>query len=455
MSGADAGLDVTGQAAAREGFEALARALDGLLEGDEVYLASFSGEDSDFVRFNRGEVRQAGAVTQRTLTLDLARGRRHASGTLTLAGDLEVDRPRLARLVRDLREVLGHLPEDPFFLYATEPRSSERTDAGALPEGAAAVAAVQAAAQGRDLVGIWAAGAIHAGFASSLGQRNWYSTRSFNLDWSFYHRADKAVKAGYAGFTWDEAAFRRKVDWAGEQLRAVARPPRTISPGRYRVFLAPAAVHEVVSILCWDGFGLKAHRTKQTPFLKLVEGEARLDPRVTLVEHTAGGVAPNFQEQGFLRPDAVPLLRAGGYAECLVSPRSAQEYGVATNGASAGEAPESLDLAAGDLPQAGALARLDRGIWVGNLWYLNYSDRSACRTTGMTRFATFWVEGGEVVAPLDVMRFDETVYRMLGDNLVALTAERELILDANTYGGRSTSSARLPGALVDDFTFTL
>ena len=73
----------------------------------------------------------------------------------------------------------------------------------------------------------------------------------------------------------------------------------------------------------------------------------------------------------------------------------------------------------------------------------------------MTRFATFWVENGEIKAPLNVMRFDETAYRVLGENLVALTAERDLILDADTYSQRSTCSGRLPGALVEDFTFTL
>ncbi len=39
----------------------------------------------------------------------------------------------------------------------------------------------------------------------------------------------------------------------------------------------------------------------------------------------------------------------------------------------------------------------------------------------MTRFATFWVEGGRIVAPVNVMRWDDTLYRMLGENLEALT----------------------------------
>jgi predicted Zn-dependent protease len=75
--------------------------------------------------------------------------------------------------------------------------------------------------------------------------------------------------------------------------------------------------------------------------------------------------------------------------------------------------------------------------------------------TGMTRFATFWVENGRIVAPVDVLRFDDTLYRMLGDNLEALTEERELLLESNTYGSRLLTSFVLPGALVSEMSFTL
>ncbi len=128
---------------------------------------------------------------------------------------------------------------------------------------------------------------------------------------------------------------------------------------------------------------------------------------------------------------------------------------VPTNGASGDEFPQSVDVGAGDLPSDDVLRRLDTGIYINNLWYLNFSDRPNCRTTGMTRFATFWIENGRIQAPLNVMRFDETVYRALGENLVGLTSEREMILDPQTYSGRSTCSSRLPGALVEEFTLTL
>jgi len=86
------------------------------------------------------------------------------------------------------------------------------------------------------------------------------------------------VKCGYAGFVWDPAEFTRKVDAAAEQLAVLARPPRTIPPGRYRVYLAPEALYEIIGLLGWSGFGLKEHRTKQTVLLKMVEEDARLHP---------------------------------------------------------------------------------------------------------------------------------------------------------------------------------
>ena len=439
----------------QEQFATLVDAIRPLLRGDEIYTASFAGEQSDFVRFNRGAVRQAGAVTQRTLTLDLIEGRRHAAGTLTLSGDPGADRERLAHLIGELRAIRAELADDPYLHYATEVRSSDTRRPAALPAAAEASAAIRAMATRGDLVGIYAAGAIHAGFANSFGQRNWYSSENFNLDWSYFHDADKAVKGAYAGTSWEDETLRRKAAASAEQLTVLRQPPRRLAPGRYRVYLAPAALWELMSILGWGGFGLRAHRTKTTPLLKMIEEGARLHPSVSLSEHTAAGIGPDFQDAGFIKPPRVELVAGGVYRDCLVSPRSAQEYGVATNGASAGEMPSAIDMAPGSLPEARVLGELGTGIYVGNLWYLNFSDRVACRATGMTRFATFWVEHGVIQAPIEVMRFDETVYRMLGERLVALTAERELILDPGTYFQRSTDSAHLPGALIDEFTLTL
>lgn len=436
-------------------FQDIATAIEGLLEPGEVYTASFSGEESDFVRFNHALVRQSGHVSQRSVSVDLIRGGRHAEASLTLGSGLGEDRARIARMLGQLRERIAALPEDPYLLYAENAPSSDEREAMEAPEAEAAIARIRERARGKDLVGIYADGDIYAGFASSLGQRNWHHARSFSLDWSLYHRADKAVKTTYSDKVWDPEGFERRLAWAEEQLAVLGRSPRTIDPGRYRVYLAPTALAELVELLSWGGFGLKSHRTRQTPLLKMIAGERRLNPALTVRENTADGLSPRFQSQGFLRPDRVTMIDGGSFSDCLVSPRSAREYGVETNGANSWEVPEALDVLGGGLPREGVLGELGTGIYVNNLWYLNYSDRNACRTTGMTRFATFWVERGQIVAPLNVMRFDETLYRALGDNLVGLTRERDLLVSTSTYSERSTESVRAPGALIEDFTLTL
>lgn len=439
----------------RDAFEALARDAETLLHGDEALELNLHAEDSEFVRLNRGAVRQAGSVTQRALTIDLRAGKRHAAGSLTLSGDGDADRARVAALVAELRAQRAELPEDPWLLEPDEPRSSERVVASALPARAEVMDALADAGRGRDLVGLYASGPVVHAFASSRGQRNWFVCPSFNLDWSFHLQADRAVKAGYAGTNWDAGAFAARVERAAEELRLLARPTRDLPPGRYAVYLAPDAVAELLGLLSWGGFGLRALRTKTSPLLRMVDAGEAFHESITIAEDTAGGFAPDFQEQGFRRPARVPLVEGGRYRESLVSPRSAVEFGAATNGATALESPLSLDLAAGDVPADGALARLGTGLHVSNLHYLNYSDRTRCRATGMTRFACFRVEGGALQAPIGVLRFDDTLYRMLGANLIGLTRERATILDPHTYGGRSVASMRVPGALIDDVAFTL
>jgi len=311
------------------------------------------------------------------------------------------------------------------------------------------------AAQGLDLVGILAAGAIRRGFASSLGQRNWFTSHPFSLDYCLYHQGDKAVKCSYAGFHWRIEELERQLGQARQQLMALARPARRIEPGRYRAYLTPAALQEITTLLAWDGFGARAQQTGDTPLLRLARGEDQLHESVSLRENTADGIAPDFGEEGFIKPHSVPLVEKGRWAGALISPRSAREFGLRTNGASESEFPVSLDMAPGDLPREQALERLGTGIWIGNLWYLNYSDRPACRITGMTRFATFWVQDGRIEAPIEVMRFDDTVYRMLGSQLEALSSERDFMPSPETYFRRSSDSARLPGALLREIVFTL
>ncbi len=439
----------------RDYFEALAAHLGSLARAGEVVSAALAAESSDFIRFNKSAVRQATHVRQAAWTVSLVRASKRLDARTSVSGRLDEDRAALTALVGELRDALDGVPEDPFLLYETQPSTSCAERSGALPDAAQVLDEVLAAARGLDLVGFFQSGPVWRGFANSLGVRHWHAVESFSLGWCLYHDRDKAVKTTYAGSQWERSAFEAKMGFAREQLGRLGDKPRELAPGAYRAYIAPAAMNEILAMLSWAGFGVKSRRTKQSALIRMDEQDARFSDLVTLTENTREGIAAGFQSEGFVRPPSVPLVERGRLAAPLVSPRSAREYGLPTNGANAAETPEALDLGAGTLASTQALAALDTGIFVGNLWYLNFSDRSACRMTGMTRFASFWVEGGRIRAPLNVMRFDDTAYRILGDNLEALTRERDLIPDADTYGERSTLSTRTPGALVREFTLTL
>lgn len=439
----------------QEYFQDLAAFLDTRMQGGEQYKCWLSAEESDFVRFNHSAIRQAGHVRQIYLSLHLIDGLRHAKASVTLAGETAADRALLERTVSQLRDQLPDLPDDPHLLVSTEVRSTEHVVPSRLPDTGAVVDQVLGAAHGHDMVGILAAGPVYRGFANSFGQRNWHQTASFNLDWSLYHSRDKAVKTTYAGFDWDSAGFESRFRNAATQLALLQREPVSIKPGAYRAYLTPTALSEILGMLNWGGLSEKALRTMQSPLRRMREEGLRLNPAVTLVENTADGLAPAFQADGFIKPERLALIDQGRLVGSLVSPRTAKEYGIATNGADGSESASSLDLAGGSLPLSRVLEELDTGVFISNLWYLNFSDRANFRLTGMTRFASFWVEGGEIKAPLNVMRFDDSLFRILGDKLIALTREREMLIDADSYGARSTGSARLPGALVRDFVFVL
>ena len=113
-------------------------------------------------------------------------------------------------------------------------------------------------------------------------------------------------------------------------------------------------------------------------------------------------------------------------------------------------------MESGTLAEAQALSHLDTGVLLSNLWYLNFSDRDACRVTGMTRFACLWVQDGQPVAPIEAMRFDDSLFDMLGESgLQALGAQAERMPNLDTWEGRSTGGIEAPCALLRRLRFAL
>jgi len=435
-------------------FKALVQWLQGAVTPQERFTLSYNAEASDFIRFNHAKVRQAGHVQQASVYFKLIEDGRHADLNLTLSGDRDVDRQRLGEALDQLRDTLTLLPQDPYLLLNDEAWQSSNVQDVPLPDSAHVVQQIAQLGEGLDLVGIYAAGPIYRGFASSNGALGWHQANSFNFDWSLFHGNGQAVKANYAGHQWSDEAFAQRFALAREQLEFLGHPSHTLAPGQYRAYLAPAALEEVMGMLCWGGFSAQSLADKTSPLQRLYDRQATLNPLVSLDEQVTGSLSPAFSGEGYPRSD-LALVVEGHARDRLIDSRSAAEYGLTANGAGWGESPSALSMSGGSLALDDILKALGTGLYISNLWYLNFSDRTAGRITGMTRFATFWVEDGKIKAPVSTMRFDDSIFSLLGGALEQLTTQRELILSASTYSQRQTASNLLPGALVSKLTLTL
>lgn len=438
----------------KHAFETLAGEVRAALESGEQFTLSYSAEQSQFVRFNHVKVRQAGHVSQASAQLRLIRDGRQAEQQVTLSGDAQLDRQRLADALAQLRQTLPLLAVDPYLRLDESAWHSHSQQQQPLPELSDVLVLLDREAGDLDLVGIYAAGPVCRGFASSFGAFGWHQANSFNFDWSLFHENGQAVKANYAGQVWNPDDFTARLRQAREQLGFLGRPAVTLEPGSYRAYLAPAAMDEIAGMLCWGGFSAQALATGNSALQRLYNGDARLSPLVSFTEQVSGSLSPAFSDEGSPRLD-VPLIQQGRAAQRLISARSAAEFKLLANGADSYESPCALSLAPGGLPMDEVLQWLGTGLYISNLWYLNYSDLPAARMTGLTRFATFWVENGQIQGPVSTMRFDDSLYSLLGSQLEDLTQEREMILSTSTYGQRSTGSSHLPGALVKGLTLTL
>ncbi len=429
-------------------------------QSGEVSAGWLDVEHSDYVRFNHGRVRQCGTVERARLELRLMREKRQAFHTITLCGDASADCAAVDAGFGLLRAALADAEDDPYLSFADAPGQSRFRGEGERATIAQVCETVTAASTGCDLVGFFAGGAHACALASSLGHDHWHETSDWVFDYSIYQRsadasAERAVKATIGAPDWSDDVVRASIAASAASASVLARPARRLDPGRYRCWLAPRAVTDLISMLGWGGFSARAHEAGHSPLARLRAGAAQLDARVNLSEDLEALAVPRFQADGFMRPSRVDLVREGRFGHWLASPRSAREFGVASNFASAAESPEALVMAPGELDEREAMRALDTGIAISNLWYLNFSDREACRITGMTRFGTVWVEHGMPVAPLEVMRFDDSIYRVLGEALEAIGSDATRIADTDTYERRSFAASKTPGILLRGLDFTL
>ncbi len=428
--------------------------LNNLQNGEDLKL-TIGGENSQFVRFSQSKVRQSGLVDDASLSIVLINNERTCNGSFTLTGNITADEETAMEELNRLRDEVGTLPKDPFVVMPEDTGSSREEYNGSLLNEEEAVSALSPAMQGVDLAGIWASGRIFTGNANSAGQKHWFATDTFSLDYSLITPDERMVKGTFAGSHWDQSEYENNMAKSIAKLRMMEKPGKKIKPGVYRTYIAPAGVADIVGMFSWGGVGEASIQQGDSSLCKMRQNNVKMSPCFTLSEDFTSGIVPRFNSNGELAPEKLDLILAGSLQNTLVSSRTAKEYGVQSNFAGEGESLRSPVLSPGDLNEDEVVQKIDNGIYLSNLHYLNWSDRPGGRITGMTRYACFWVENGEVIAPIENMRFDDSIYNFFGENLEAVTDKAHLHPAVETYDGREMGGVSCPGILLKSFELTL
>ena len=395
-------------------FNQLSDSLFSKLNNGENLILSFDGEKSQFIRFNHATVRQTGLVDDADLGLKFIVNNRSVHGGFTVSGNFDTDLVRGQSEIERMRLEAQEIPEDPFVVFPENSGSShEIKTADSLPFDTA-VDALLPAMSGVDFVGIWANGRMFRGNANNLGQKHWFETESFSLDYSLVTSEHQMVKGSFAGNDWHQAEYESYVKRSREKLSLMERKPVKVDTGEYRTWFESAAVADFLGMFSWNGIS-----------------------------------------EASLRQEKLSLIENGELKNTLVSSRSAKEYGVESNNAESGEYMRSPKMAAGSLNHNDVVGEIGKGLYLSNIHYLNWSDNAGGRITGLTRYACFWVENGEIVAPIETMRFDDSFYNFFGERLLEVEDKSSVNPEVETYGGRSLGATTCPGILVDDFALTL
>ncbi|MBC7372011.1 MAG: Zn-dependent protease, partial [Bdellovibrionaceae bacterium] len=390
----------------RELLKFISEALFQDLNKSETLSVEFRGEETDYVRWNQSKVRQNTSVLQREMNFELQCDGKRSNKSFSAQGVVDQDLMTARTLLQEARADLHFLPVDPFLVPFANHGTSLAEYPGQLLEGEELIPAIAGPGTEVDLAGLYAGGTIVNGNRNSLGQDHWFANESFFVDYSLYD-GERAVKSTYAAFHWNQKSFNESVQSAQRQLVLLNRPSKKIEPGKYKVYLAPAALSEISQIFDMGALSYREYKNGACAFKKLMEKERTLSPLLSISENFKLGLTPRFNSLGELAAEHLPIITEGVLQQLLVNSRSAKEYGVPGNFASSlWESPRALDIAPGTLSKSEILKQLGTGLYLSNLHYLNWSDLQNARVTGMTRYACMWVENGEIVAPIEDMRFD-------------------------------------------------
>lgn len=376
-------------------------------------------------------------------------------GRASQATTTRTDGVSLARLVDEAVAAAALLPEDRQHPGLADPCPLPTVDhfdgrtASCTPDDRASIVAeFVATGAGLESAGYCSTESLVHVLASSAGLR--CASRSTMAQIDAIHRAPATAGPPTDGF--GQCTSQRVADLDGRRIGEVAAQKATagadpieLEPGAYEVVLEPRAVASILLFPAWLGFNGKAV-AEGTSFAHV--GEQQFDEKVHLWDDATDprALGRPYDAEGTPKR-RLDLVAAGITVGLTHDRRSAALAGVASTGSSIGSDsfggyPSDLFFGGGDESLDDLIAGVRRGLLVTDLWYNRILDPKTQVVTGLTRNGLFLIEDGAVVAPVQNLRYTQSVVAGLGPgHVLGLGNDAQLV--SNEGGVVHVPSVRL------------
>jgi predicted Zn-dependent protease len=380
--------------------------------------AQLTGSVDGNIRFALNNVSTSGVVSDTSLGVEVAYGRRVGTATINEFSD-----EALARVVKRAEDLAKLAPESPEFVpavdkqnYRPSPTFSPAT-AAMTPEKRAEIA--RASIEPCRAQKLIAAGFLNdnqsfVAFANSKG--NFGYQRATDMDYTCTVRTEDGRGSGWvARSLQDVSAFRpaAEIDIAIRKASASANA-QALEPGKYTVVLEPAAAAGLISFM-FNFFDAR-QADEGRSFLSKAGGgnkigEQVFDPRVTFISDPWDKDLPTMPWDG----SGLPRERRAFVEKGKVTNLNYSRFWAQKQGKRAVGQPGNLIMSGGTKSTSDLVRETERGILVTRTWYIRMVDPQTVLLTGLTRDGTFYIENGQLKYPVKNFRFNESPVIMLNN----------------------------------------
>lgn len=419
-------------------------------------------EDTNLARFAESSIRQNTSFKNSFIGLRLRKDIRSA-----ISFTNRFDREGLLQLVENAKTALSVAHEDPDLPELQEPGDIPTFDNVPFSENTLRFKPKQRAKMCKEVFqiapnsvkvfGTVSSGVVEYGFLNSKGVQYYNAVSDAHITVNI--KGDNSA-SGWAQMSSADISKVDHIDVARRALKKClqSQNPKDIKAGNYPVVLEPLAFEEIITMLGFYAFSARTVNEKRSCLTDKF-GTRFFNSKFTLLDQPLNPEAfpITFDWEGTIKRN-MTLVDKGVPVQPLYNLRLAKIAGTKSTGHAIYPflniiATTHITVQPGNRSATEIINGIERGILVSRMWYVNLIDPMTMTITGMTRDGTFLIEKGEIVAPVNNLRFTVSLVDLLKSDL-EFSREFELISPTTFYSFRYPMGRLIPYAFFPEFHFS-